>query len=221
MLACVKSLTVAVLAAIPGWLQAGSVTLEAEFGMLGTDWVVSNSSRPVYITITTGITGSDANAPTNSSRVATYTVTFPAAGTYQLYARVLVGPAGYSSDSMFYGRGLGTKDPTNDLDWILVNGLESAGFNNSTDVVTGGGSLGSGMWKWIDLSQFTSQPGFTVSAGNLTQTFQIGGRETGLNLDKFVSGTAGYAFTVVELDASGPGTPPTATIDTTKVYQTI
>ena len=41
------------------------------------------------------------------------------------------------------------------------------GFANSTDVVTGAGTLGSGMWKWINLSQFTSQSGFTVSAGSL------------------------------------------------------
>ena len=55
-----------------------------------------------------------------------------------------------------------------------MNGLGAVGFTNSTDVVTGGGTLGSGTWKWINLSQFTSQTGFTVSAGNLPQTFQIG-----------------------------------------------
>jgi hypothetical protein len=132
--------------------------------------------------------------------VATYAVTFPTAGTYNLYARLRVGPDPFNDDSMFYGNGFGTKSPSTASDWLFVNGLGSAGFSNNTDVVTGGGSLGGGMWKWIDLSQFTSQPGFTVSTGSLTQTFQIGARENGLDLDKFVFGTAGYTFSVSNLD---------------------
>ena len=205
-------------------IHAASVTFEAESGTLGSDWAVSNSTSPAYITITTSITGTGASNPTNASRVATYTVTFPAAGTYQLYAHVLVGPGGASSDSMFYGNGLGTQDPTVNSDWILVNNLSVGGFNNSADIVTGGGSLGSGVWKWINLSQFTSQTGFTVSAGSLTQTFQIGGRESGLEMDKFVFGTANYTFTVSNLDNGTDGAPPppaTTTIDTTTTYQTI
>jgi endo-1,4-beta-xylanase len=93
----------------------------------------------------------------------------------------------FSDDSLFYASSFGVKSPTLNPDWILVNGLAAASFNNSTDVVTGGGSLGSGMWKWLNLSQFTSQSGFTVTAGNLTQTFQIGARENGLDMDKFCS----------------------------------
>jgi glucuronoarabinoxylan endo-1,4-beta-xylanase len=205
-------------------IHAASVTFEAESGALGPDWAVSNSASPAYITITTGITGTGATNPTNASRVATYTVTFPSAGTYQLYARVLVGPGGYDNDSMFYGNGFGTQDPAVDSDWVMANNLSVVGFNNSSDVVTGGGSLGNGVWKWINLSQFTSQPGFAVPAGNLTQTFQIGGRESGLNLDKFVFGTAGYNFTVFNLDNGTDGSPlppQTTTIDTTRKYQTI
>src|SRR5262249_52998592 len=112
-------------------------------------------------------------------------------------------------------------------DWITVNGLGGVGFNNSTDVVTSGGSLGSGVWKWINLSQLTGQPAFTVSAGVLTQTFQIGARENGLDLDKFVFGTSGYTFTVSNLDNGTDGTPPpppppsATTIDATQTHQTI
>lgn len=163
---------------------AASVTFEAESGVLGADWAVSNSASPAYITITSDSTASNPGSP---NRLATYTVTFPAAGTYQLYARVRVGSGTWNDDSLFYASSFGTKSPVIDSDWILVNGLAGAGFNNSTDVVTGGGSLGGGMWKWINLSQFTGQPGFTASAGNLTQTFQIGARENGLDLDKFVA----------------------------------
>ena len=201
--------------------RASSVTLQAESGTLGADWAVSNSSSPAYITILSNGSGSN---PGSAAPVATYTVTFPAPDTYQLYARLRVGPSGYDDDSLFYANGFGVKSPSNNSDWILVNGLAGAGFNNSTDVVTGGGSLGSGVWKWVNLLQFTGQSGFTVNEANLTQTFQIGARENGLDLDKFVFGTAGYTFTVADLDAGGPGTPPpppAATIDSTTTYQTI
>ena len=188
---------------------AGIVTFEAESGALGSDWAESNSSSPVYITI---ITDNSTNNPASAARVASYAVTFPAANTYQIYARIRVGPGTFNDDSLFYAASFGNKSPTLNSDWILVNGLAAAGFSNSTDVVTGGGSLGSGVWKWINLSQFTSQSGFTVNAENLTQTFQIGARENGLDLDKFAFGTAGTAFTVSNLDT---GTiPPDSNLNT-------
>jgi uncharacterized repeat protein (TIGR03803 family) len=187
----------------------GIVTFQAEAGALGSDWAVSNSSSPVYITILTDGTG---NNPTSAARVASFTVTFLAAGLYQLYARVRIGSGVFNDDSLFYATSFGSKSPTLNSDWMLVNGLAGVGFSNSTEVVTGGGTLGSGMWKWINLSQFTSQSGFTVSAGSLTQTFQIGARENGLDLDKFAFGTAGSAFTVSNLDA---GTlPPISNLNT-------
>jgi uncharacterized repeat protein (TIGR03803 family) len=180
--------------------RGATITLEAESGTLGSNWIVSNNVTPAFITITSD---NATNMPMSATRVASYAVAFPEAGTYQLYARLRIGPGTFSDDSLFYGNGFGTKSPTLNTDWIFVNGLASVGFSNSTDVVTGGGSLGSGMWKWINLSQFTSQSGFTVSAGNLTQTFQIGARETGLDLDKLAFGTAGTSFTVAQLDNSG------------------
>lgn len=185
--------------------NAASVTFQTESGAPGSDWTVSNSTAPVYIFISTQDTG---NNPISSNRVATYTVTFPAADTYQLYARIQTGPGGFNSDSVIYGNGFGAKKPTNNADWVLANGLAGAGFSNSMDVVTGGGTLGSGMWKWINLSQFASQSGFTVSAGNLTQTFQLGGRETNLCVDKFVFGSAGYTTTMSNLDSGTDGAPP-------------
>ena len=42
----------------------------------------------------------------------------------------------------------------------------------------------------------------------MTQTFQIGARENGLDMDKFVFGTANYTFTVSNLDNGTDGTPP-------------
>ena len=219
-----RFLALATALCLAGLTHAASVTFEAESGMLGTDFTNGTDGVVQFISISTDTVNS--SNPGNTNRVATYGVTFPAVGTYQLYARVLVGPGGFNDDSMFYGNGFGTKNPTNNSDWILVNGLGGVGFSNSTDMVTGGGTLGSGMWKWINLSKFTSQPGFTVSAGGLTQTFQIGARENGLDMDKFVFGTEGYAFTVSNLDNGTDGTVPPAplaisTIDPTKTYQTI
>ena len=202
--------------------SASPLSFEAESGVLGADWAVSNNVSPAVTNITITSNGSG-NNPGSAARVATYTVTFPGAGTYQLYARVRVGAGVFNDDSLFFASSFGTKSPTLNSDWILVNGLGGAGFSNSTDVVTGGGTLGSGMWKWINLSQFSGQTGFTVSAGSLTQTFQIGAREDGLDLDKIAFGLSGYAFTVANLDAGGPGAAPApmVTINPTNVYQTI
>jgi glucuronoarabinoxylan endo-1,4-beta-xylanase len=205
--------------------HAASVTFEAESGLLGTDWAVSNSASPAYITIASNSTS---NNPGSALRVATYAVNFPAAGTYQLYARINVGSGTFNDDSMFFASSFGTKNPALNSDWILVNGLATAGFKNGADTVTGGGTLGSGVWKWINLSQFTGQAGFTVTAGNPTQSFQIGAREDGLSIDKFVFGSADHTFTVSNLDNGTDGAPPpsssgpqTATIDMTKTFQTI
>jgi len=205
--------TIAIVAAGLAVANASSVSFEAESGALGSDWAVSNSISPVYITITTD--GSGGN-PGGAARVATYNVAFPAAGTYQLYARLQVenGTNVFANDSLFYATSFGTKSATLNSDWITVNGLAGAGLNDSADVVTAGGTLGSGMWKWVNLSQFSGQAGFSVGAGNLTQTFQIGARENGLDLDKFVFGTLGLSFTVSNLDngTDGASSVPIATL---------
>src|SRR5690349_14409070 len=86
----------AILAAAPRVsLAAGIVTFEAESGVLGADWAVSNSTSPAYITILSDGAG---NNPGNATRVASYTVTFPSDGLYQLYARLRVGPNSFNDD---------------------------------------------------------------------------------------------------------------------------
>lgn len=177
-------------------------TIEAESGTLGAEFGINTLDGVTNITISP--TGSG-NSPGSTARVATYSVTFPKAGSYYLYARLYVGTNNFNDDSFFYATSFGTKSPTNDADWITVNGLANpVGFANSSDVVTGGGSgAGSDTWKWINLSQYNdSESGvtFTVS-GSLTQTFQIGGREDGLYLDKFVFGPSDTILTVSNLDS--------------------
>jgi beta-galactosidase len=188
------------------WLNpaaAAAVGFEAESGTPGSDFSV-NSGTPTYITILTDGSG---ESPSNSTRVASYSITFPAAGTYKLYGRVRVGPGNASDDSFFYGNGFGARSPTAAADWIRVNSVNAGGFTNPTDVVTGSGSAGINVWKWISLSDYTGAAGetpitFTVPGGNLTQTFQIGARENGFDMDKFVFGPSSTPLTVADLDAA-------------------
>jgi len=181
------------------------VTQQAESGTLGADWSTGNDAGIGYITITSDGAGSN---PGSAARVATYSVTFPEAGSYELYARVRVGAGSFSDDSFFYGNGFGAKNPAANGDWVLVNGLGAGGYTGPADVVDGGGGAGSQVWKWLNISLFAPGGSFTVSGGALTQTFQIGARENGLWIDKLLFGTAGYTFTVAELDSGGPGVAP-------------
>ena len=189
---------------------ADLLLVEAESGALGTNFLVGNSSGTIYISNTNNY--SSTTVPGIPGRVASYSVTFPNAGTYDLYARVRVGPGAANDDSFFYANGFGTKSPTASTDWILCNNLWNVGFTNAGDIVTGGGIVQTGAWKWIDISQFNGGAApinFTVTAGNLTQTFQIGGREDGFDMDKFAFGTTGTSFAVSNLDSGTvPYTPP-------------
>jgi endo-1,4-beta-xylanase len=154
--------------------------------------------------------------------VLTYTVTFPAAGTYDLYARLRVGSGGANDDSYFYAKSFGTKDfATTSTDWVNANGLFTVGYAAGNPLaVDGAGRGGTGVWKWVDMSKFTvngsAATAFTVAAGALTQTFQIGAREDGLDFDKFVFGQSGLYFTVANLEAGTQGstTAPTLYVPT-------
>ncbi len=192
----------------------GVVTLEAESGTLGSNFTNGTDGAVQFISISTDTVNS--GNPGNANRVASYSVIFPAAGTYKLYGRVRVGPGSGNDDSFFYGNGFGAKSATADADWILNNNVNAGGFTSSSDVVSGSGSAGISVWKWINFSDYTGTAGetpisFTVTAGNLTQTFQIGARENGFDMDKFAFGTAGTAFTVSNLD-TGTLPPPATTI---------
>ncbi|MFD1873236.1 endo-1,4-beta-xylanase [Hymenobacter bucti] len=215
--------------------QNAPVTVEAESGtstapITGAtvgDWLIGTTAASgtvpaaTYITTKTDQTayvGGNA-APTTAARVLTYTATFPGAGTYDLYARIWVGPGGFSDDSYYNATSFGVKDPATSGDWRLQNGLASAGYEaGSTQPVDGLGTAGfsttatTPLWKWVNLSKFGSGASFTVPAGSLTQTLQIGAREDGLYFDKFVFGQTGYNFTVANLDAGAQGSPPATTV---------
>ena len=175
-------------------------TVQAESGTLGSAFTTSTISGVQYVGVTTSGGGGN---PADNTRTVTYTITFPFAGVYDLYARIRVGANAGDDDSFFYGNGFGTKNATNDADWITVNGLSNVGYTGANDFVQGAGTAGINTNKWINLSKFNGGETpiqFTVPAGSLTQTFQIGGREDGLLIDKFVFAKSNVAFSVSNLD---------------------
>jgi endo-1,4-beta-xylanase len=136
-------------------------------------------------------------------------VTFPDTGAYDLFVRLRVGPNTWDDDSFFYGNGFGEKTSATDDDWIFIDGLAAAGFSEPDEVVLEAGGLGSGVWKWVNLSRNGYQGGppisFTIVEDSLIQTFQIGAREDGLDIDKLAFGKSYLYYTVGNLDNREPG----------------
>ena len=192
--------------------RAAPVVVQAESGTLGTSFSSAVSSGVGFVTVTGTSAGSN---PGSAARVITYSVTLPATGVYELYARMRVGAGAGNDDSFFYAASFGVKSSTTNADWITVNNLSTAGFTAAGDTVVGSGTVSAtGVWKWVRLSSFnggTAPVQFLLSSGSsLTQTFQIGGREDGLDLDRFVFAAAGTTFTVGDLDNGLAGTVPAA-----------
>jgi hypothetical protein len=191
------------LVGLAGVTNAAIIGFQAESGTLGIDFdppIVDPDGLALggqYITIETPGAG---GAPNHENRVATYTVTFPEAGVYDLYVRLFVetaaenaaGEGGYDNDSMFYGNGFGTKPVASADDWIMCNNISPQA-----------------QWAWINLSEYTGDTGegaisFEVPAGELTQTLQIGAREDGLRIDAFVFATATETPTDAQLNEAVP-----------------
>ena len=192
-----------------------AVIVEAESGMLGADAATGTEGDVTYAEITSDFSAgdpADPAIPQTEDRVISYDVTFPEAGVYALYARVYVGPGGATDDSFLIGNGFGDKDPTVAADWVIANQLDVAGFTEDDDVVSGDGTAGSEVWKWVAL---TGAPRFNIPDSLYTigpfdplmQTFQIGGREDGLRFDKFAFAPVDLEYTVANLDNGEPGSP--------------
>ncbi len=197
------------------------VVVEAESGQLGSHFKVYDSSNVTYVSTDTNWTS--LTSPGDTSRMITYQVTFADSGSYNFFARVRVGPGGFNDDSFFYGNGFGQKNDTAASDWIFINGLASAGFSDSSAFVDGPGTLGSGVWKWVNLTKNPYQgvkgDSFVVTLDSLTKTFQIGSREDGLDIDKIAFGKSNLYFTVHDLDSVLAGSSTMQSTDTGTVYK--
>ena len=182
------------------------VVVQAESGQLGSHFKVMQDSSYGVTYVTTDTNWAGLTGPGDTSRVITYQVPFADSGSYNLFARVRVGPGGFNDDSFFCGHGFGQKNDTAASDWTMVNGLASAGFSDSNAYVDGPGTLGTGVWKWVNVTknayqdQGASRDSFVVNLDTLTRTFQIGSREDGLDIDKIAFGKSNLFFHVKDLD---------------------
>lgn len=192
------------------------VIVEAESGEVGSDFSIVQEDSIEYVTIQTS---SEEYNPGNDTRVITYEVAFPDTGSYALFARMRVGEGADNDDSFLFGNGFGDKVVTADSEWVLVNGLHAAGFSEPDDIVEGVGSLGSEIWKWVNISHFVDSTFFIVGEDSLTRTFQIGGREDGLDIDKFAFGKSNLYYTVGNLDNGEPGFTKIPESDTTDAWE--
>ncbi|MBF9221688.1 endo-1,4-beta-xylanase [Hymenobacter ruricola] len=213
-------------APVPFEAETGTSAGAPISGAAQGDWAFRTAGTPAvtYATSLTDVSGYTApgspgggvgaTAPATAGRVLSYTVTFPGPGTYDLYARIRIGANGANDDSFFEPAGFGAKSPTTPADWVSSNNIFNIGYTGATQVVDGGGGAGTGVWKWVNFSKYSFGGAplvtYTVPAGALTQTFQIGAREDGMDFDKFVFGQSGLYFTVANLDAGAQGsaTPP-------------
>jgi endo-1,4-beta-xylanase len=195
------------------------VIVEAESGQLGSNFSVLQDSGVTYVTPKANYSGT--TSPGDTSRMITYQVILPDSGYYNLFAHLRVGSDLYNDDSFFYGKGFGVKNDTASTDWVYINGLGSAGFSDSASVVDGPGTLGSGVWKWVNITKnsYSGTPGdsFYVSKDSLTRTFQIGSREDGLDIDKIAFGKSNLYFTVKQLNTGLSGST-SAGIDTANIW---
>jgi endo-1,4-beta-xylanase len=190
---------------IASYAQTEPVIVEAESAALGASLSTGTSGTTTYVF------GSENRTTAPSVPfIATHSITFPASGNWELYARILVGPNGANDDSFYFGNGFGTPVPETG-NWALQNEANT-GFTNAAASVLVGGTAGSNVFKWIKITGAQGPNPWVVPAGALTQTFQWGSREDGLQLDKFAFGRPGVCYTVANLDngqaASGTCPPP-------------
>jgi endo-1,4-beta-xylanase len=187
------------------------VIVEAESGNSGSNFPILQDSTITYVDVNSN--SANTGNPGDTSRVITYQIQFADSGMYNLFARVRVDS---SSGSFFYGNGFGSKDETLSSDWVTVDGLTTAGFSSVDDVVDSPGSVGNGIWKWVNLTknayQGTQGNPFAVSLDSLTKIFQIGGGNHGLDIDKIAFCKSTLYYTVGSLDNRQLGIADTTTI---------
>lgn len=198
------------------------IIVEAELGQVGSGFSVIKDGDVSYITAKENFTGQA--SPEDTSRMVGYKVTFQDSGVYQLFARVYVGNGGFNDDSFFASNGFGSMNETDAGSWVFVNGLGEAGYTTLWDVVKDKGTAGSGVWKWVNISQNFFPNGaanqvFVVGADELTKTFQIGSREDGLRFDKFAFGKADLYYNVDMLNNGLGGSVTIPLPDSSKFYQ--
>jgi endo-1,4-beta-xylanase len=167
------------------------VVIEAEGGTNGADvQVLADATDPAISYVTAGVNVVTAPLDATDSRIVTREVQFPAAGEYQIYARVRIGPDGGNDDSFFIDTG--TDTPT----WSVANGISGLPVLGQPGYQAGAvigefGQTAPGRWMWALLGDLV----YTVEAGALTRTFTFATREDGLEIDKLAFAITGNGYT--------------------------
>jgi endo-1,4-beta-xylanase len=180
--------------------------VEAENGTNGaTVQVVTDAADSSITYVTAGVNLTDAPTDLTDPRVVTVEAQFPAAGNYQMYARVRIGPGGGTDDSFFID--IGTDAPS----WTLFNALTGfavqgqPGYQQGSVIDELRGQPSTGVWMWVMLEDAL----YTVSADARSRTFTFATREDALDIDKFAFAVVGdgytTGFTTDQLDAGEPG----------------
>ena len=188
--------------------QDAAIPIEAESGTLGSDFAIITEDDVTYVTPSTDFDNTE--FPGIPEKVASYEVTFEAAGTYHLYARVRVGSGGANDDSFYAGAGFGAKDPTILEDWVRINNAGASGTAILDAVVTEEGLGGNEIWKWMKLTNCNCAEGdleLVVTEGELVQTYQIGSRENGFDIDMIAFANASLFYTGLNLMNGEVGSP--------------
>ena len=186
--------------------QDAAIPIEAESGTLGADYNTITEDDVTYITPATDF--NDTSFPGIADKVATYEVTFEAAGAYDLNVRVRVGPENATDDSFYFANSFGAKTVDLADDWVIVNNIGGVGVAGETEYVSSDGVAGTEIWKWINVSEYerTETPlVFTVEEEALTQSIQLGARENGLDIDMIAFTNADRYYTGGDLISGGEG----------------
>ena len=190
------------------WTDTSPVIVQAESGTLGANVTRVTDAMDSSITyVTAGVNVTDPPADLSDPRVSSQQINVPAAGTYQIYARVRIGPGGGDDDSFFINTAAEGSPPT----WANVNGISGwdvAGaprYQETALVSTRGGNSAPGVWRWA----LFDTPRLVIPEGQLTQTFSFATREDGLDIDRFAFALTGedytVGFTTAQLDAGQAG----------------
>lgn len=183
-----------------------AIVSEAETGTLGSDFSISSDGNITYITPQTDL--ASATTPGDDTKVVSFSIRFSETGTYDLYIKGKVGVGNFSDDSFYIANGFGNKSSTAGADWYVVNNIVNVGNAGFNEVVTGSGSAGGQIWKWINVSEYLggeTPVTFTVASTETTYVFQYGARENGFDLDKIAFGKAELFYTIKNLENGEAG----------------
>jgi endo-1,4-beta-xylanase len=189
------------------WSAMTPIIVAAEDGQLGASVMpVTDATDPSITYVTASVNITDPPLDLSDPRVSSQPVAFPAAGQYQIYARVRIGPEGPNDDSFFINSA--TEGAPS---WQNVNGISGYDVEGSPRYQPGaivsdvGGNSAPDVWKWALVEDVR----LTVAEGALDQTFSFATREDGLHIDAFAFALAGddytVGFTTAQLDAGEAG----------------